>query len=121
MSDINTYYDRMSAYGVQFEGTQVGPEYHSQVSSETISLREVSDRGGRITRVRILQERGLCDVSYIHATLADGSIVRVSPDFDSLCVPRRQMKGNMIEWAKEQGVYAKGLGLLDDSNWSVLR
>ena len=25
------------------------------------------------------------------------------------------------EWAKEEGVYAKGLGLLDENNWAVLR
>lgn len=113
-------------YGVdQTNGLEDGQAYHAEVIHDDISLAEVAKRGGRITRVRVLAEvrSGLgwvCDISYIHATLADGSThsVRMSGRHGHLL---RKLKGDFIEWAKEEGVYAKGLGLLDEGNWSVLR
>ena len=67
-----------------------------------------------------MQERGLCDISYIHATLPDGRTVPVYLGVGN-CTPRPALKAAFIAWAKEEGVFAKGLGLLDESNWSVLR
>lgn len=116
-----------SEYGVQETGMPVGHEYHQSVDhTEILPLSEVAARGGKITRVRLLSEyipgRGrVADVSYIHATLRDGTMVPVRIDFDSYLIPMNQVKGRFIEWAKEQGVFAKGLGLLDEGNWSVLR
>ena len=115
--------ERMQAYGVQADGEVVTQEYHEQVSYENqMSLAEVARRGGRITRVRILKEYGRCDISYIHATLADGTIVPLYLDLPtgSTCLWFREVKGAFIAWGKEQGVFAKGLGLLDEGNWSVL-
>lgn len=115
--------NRMHAYGVQADGEVVTQEYHQQVSYDNeMTLAEVAKRGGKVTRLRVLQERGRCDISYIHATLADGTVVPVRVDLPngSMCIPRRALKGDLIAWAKEQGVFAKGLGLLDESNWSVL-
>lgn len=110
-------------YGVQETGMPVGLEYHDQVSYDNLmSLAEVARRGGRITRVRILKEGRYCDISYIHATLRDGTIVPVRLEMPSSGVGLRfyEVKGEFIAWAKEQGVFAKGLGLLDEANWSVL-
>lgn len=115
--------NRMEAYGVQHDGEVVTQEYHEQVSYDNqMSLAEVAQRGGRITRVRILKEYGRCDISYIHATLADGTVVPLYLDMPSSGVGLwfREIKGEFIAWAKEQGVFAKGLGLLDESNWAVL-
>lgn len=99
-----------------------GAEYHEAVDySRQYTLAEVKAEGGKITRVRLLTERWpsgrMADVSYIHATLANGKTVPVYVGVDNL-TPLHQMKGKMIEWAKREGVYAKGLGLLD--NWSVM-
>lgn len=110
-------------YGVQETGMPVGLEYHDQVSYDNLmSLAEVARRGGRVTRVRILKEGRYCDISYIHATLRDGTIVPVRLEMPSSGVGLRfyEVKGEFIAWAKEQGVFAKGLGLLDEANWSVL-
>lgn len=35
-------------------------------------------------------------------------------------IPRRGIMGALIDWAKSEGVFAKGLGLLDDGNFSIL-
>lgn len=121
--------DRLNAmYGVQESGMPVGPEYHATVShEERIGLAELAARGGRITRVRwiggdFIPGRGKCyDVSYVHGMIGE-QVVSIDtgamPNWN--LIPRREMKGEMIAWAREEGVYAKGLGLLDDGNWSVL-
>jgi hypothetical protein len=119
--------DRLQDYGVRCDGEVVTSEYHDQVSYDNLmTLAEVAEHGGRITRVRLLTESWagtrMADISYIHATLADGTIVPVRHDeagSGPLWGPKG-MKSQFIEWAKSQGVYAKGLGLLDESNWSVL-
>jgi hypothetical protein len=118
MDSITTLEEKAIRYGVQFEGTLVDGSYHSKVKGD-MTLREVSDARGRITRVRLLQEFGRVDISYIHATLPDGQIVRVNVGVGHM-TPRRQLKGEFIRWAQHEGVYAKGLGLLDESTWSVL-
>lgn len=101
-----------------------GAAYHATVDySRFYSLAEIKEAGGKITRVRLLTEniggRRLADVSYINATLPDGSVVNVQNGIDNL-TPLREMKGQMLNWAKREGVYAKGLGLLDEANWSVM-
>lgn len=121
--------DRLAAqYGVQETGMPVGHEYHQSVShEERIGLHELNRRGGRITRVRwiggeYIPGRGKCyDISYVHGRIGDQTVsVDISACPDWSLIPRSQMKATMIAWAKEEGVYAKGLGLLDDGNWSVL-
>jgi hypothetical protein len=115
-----------SRYGAQQSNGLVNPNaYHDAVDySATHTLAQVAEAKGRITRVRILTERTyggtLCDISYIHATLADGSMVPVQVDMGNL-IPLRQLKGELIKWAQREGVFAKGLGLLDEGNWSIQR
>lgn len=115
-------YDRLAAYGVHFEGEQ-GPYIETAAD---MSLAEVAARGGRMVRVRwiggdYIPGRGKCyDLSYVHAVLDDGTRVRVYDMPAAFLVPRRGLKGALIEWAKESGVFAKGVGLLDESVWSIL-
>lgn len=117
-SSIATQYAEANTYGQP----SVGSEYHDQVESTTLSLAEVAAQGGKITRVRLLAEAGRRDISYIHATLRDGRIVRVSLSEcpGTTLIPAHKVKSTFIEWAKAERVFAKGLGLLDDGNWSVL-
>jgi hypothetical protein len=100
----------------------VTADYHRDVSSETLTLKQVQAAGGKISRIRLLGEAGYRDISYIHATLADGRIVRVNLNQcpGTTLIPANKVKTTFIEWAKAEGVYAKGLGLLDDANYSIL-
>lgn len=123
---------KMESYGVQCDGEVVGHEYHEQVSYDSqMTLGEFVRAGGRITRVRILTGnwggRKMADVSYIHGVLPSGKIVPIHEDYPSGVffyaqrgIPGSGMKAQFIEWAKEHKVFAKGCGLLDEGNWSVL-
>lgn len=121
----NETVDFRSKYGAnETNGLVNGTEYHAQVDySRFWSLSEVAEAGGKISRVRLLTEnvggRILCDVSYIHATLPDGTTVNVRNGIDNL-TPRFRLKAEMIAWAKREGVFAKGIDLLNEGNWSVL-
>jgi hypothetical protein len=116
--------DRLAAeYGVVESGLPVGHEYHSGVDyADQMTLGELVRQGGRVTRVRLLTERWpsgrMADISYIHGTLPSGKVVPLY--VDAMGGPLRGMKGEFIEWAKREGVFAKGCGLLDEGNWSVL-
>lgn len=101
-----------------------GAAYHSKVDrTEGYSLKMLAEVGGRITRLRLLTERRshgwIYDISYCYGELSDGTVVAVTgyPSGGDL----RKIKGDLIEWAKEEGVYAKGLGLLDEGNWSIFK
>lgn len=119
--------DRMHAYGVQATGEVVGFEYHSTVDhDQTMTLGALAKAGGKVTRVRLLTGnwggKRFADVSYIHGRLPNGQIVPLHADYPSgfpLYGPQGA-KASFIEWAKEHKVFAKGIGLLDESNWSVL-
>jgi hypothetical protein len=113
-------------YGAhETNGLLDGHAYHEAVDyTVQYTLKDVAEAGGHVTRVRLLTEvwpghGRVADVSYIHATLGNGKTVPVRVDVDN-CTPLRQLKGKLIEWAKREGVFAKGLGLLDEGNWSVL-
>lgn len=114
-------------YGVdETNGLTDGHEYHDQVSYvDLMSLAAVAEAGGKVTRLRILSEGTpmgrFADVSYCHATLPDGTIVPVRLTGDLMGMAWPKVKAHLIAWAKHEGVYAKGIGLLDESNWSHLR
>lgn len=115
--------NRMQAYGVRATGEVVTQEYHQGISyDDQMTLGELVRKGGRVTRVRLLTERWpsgrMADISYIHGTLPSGKVVPLYVDAES--GPLRGMKASFIEWAKREGVFAKGCGLLDEANWSVL-
>lgn len=67
----------------------------------------------KVTRLRLLSDPGFpfWDVSYCYGELKDGTAVRVSLPFHQL--PKRGINGAIIEWAKRDGVYAKGLGIFE--------
>lgn len=116
---------RNAEYGVSESSPLPSANYHNEVDyASEMTLAEVAAAGGRITRLRILgggpSDGFMADISYCHATLPDGRTVPVRQDFP-MCFPFRRVKAELIAWAKEHGVYAKALGLLDEANWSVLR
>lgn len=58
------------------------------------------------------------DVSYMKGVLPDNTLVRLVGG-DVLGIPAHTFKGHLIEWARREKVFAKGLGLLDEGRWSV--
>ena len=113
--------DRALAYGVDETNNIAFAAYnHNDVDyDEYVTLGD--PRLKSIDRLRLLTEPGYpyYDISYCYGTLKDGRHVRISNT--PMHLPRRNLKGALIQWAKDEGVYAKGLGLLDEGNWSILR
>ena len=68
----------------------------------------------KITRLRLLSDPGYpaWDVSYCFGQLRDGTNVRVSLPFSQL--PKRNVIGAILKYAKRDKVYAKGLGIFDN-------
>jgi hypothetical protein len=113
--------DRALAYGVDETNNIAFAAYnHTSVDyDEYVTLGD--PRLAKIDRLRLLTEPGYpyYDISYCYGTLKDGRHVRLSGCPQHL--PRRNLKGALIAWAREEGAFAKGLGLLDEGNWSILR
>ena len=98
--------------------------YHQNRYGKTLelTLKGLSNRGGRITRLRLMADYGSpwVDISYIHGELPDGTPVRVIDYPGGLTW--KNLKRDLIQWAREEKVYAKQIGLLDEwGTWSVIR
>lgn len=113
--------DRLARdYGVQEEN----PLWMSEATHENVDYNEYVTLGDprltRIVRLRLLTDPGspFFDISYCYGQLKDGRYVRLSGAPQS--ISRRNPKGDLLAWAKEEKAYAKGLGLLDRANWSIL-
>jgi len=74
----------------------------------------------KITRLRLVTDVGFpwFDVSYCYGELKDGTPVRVQLPYHQFS--RKFLKRDLVQMCKERGLYAKGLGLLDDSVISKL-
>lgn len=114
MQDLHS---KLDSYGVRYEGAQdqyVAPDIY-------MGLSDLQAAGGTIAQVRFIGEGRCFDLSYVHGVLPDGTRVSVTHlPADFVLVPRRHLKKRLIEWAKEEGVFAKGIGLLTEANWSLL-
>lgn len=121
IDDAMTRRDNAARYGVSETGDFILDTYHSEVDySRTYTLSELVAAGGKISRLRLLTERGYpaYDISYCHATLPNGQVVPVH--VDCMRLPKPALKSGLIAWAKREKVFAKNLGLLDEDNWSIL-
>ena len=116
-------------YGVdETNGLVNGTEYHASVDyANEMHLGDFAKAGGKISRVRILTGNWggvlMADISYIHGVLPNGTVVPINVQVGNgtpLYGPKG-IKAQFIGWAKEEGVFAKGIGLLDEANWSVLK
>ena len=93
------------------------PESYFEDLGEDMTLREFAQARGQVTRVRIFRDSGATDFSYIHGVLPDGTGTRI---WDLPDAGFASPTSILIDWAKSEGVYAKGIGLLNRLNWSVL-
>lgn len=94
--------------------------------TQDYTLAELAAAGGKVTRVRLLTEvwpgmGRVADISYIHGEV-NGKLVQINlSNCDGVIgTMLRDMKKEFIAWAKREKVFAKGLGLLDEGNWSVV-
>ena len=118
MSDLSVY-EKLDFYGVQYDGEQ-GPYVEQEEHMRLVEF--AMNKGAKVTRVRWIGSRWEgYDLSYMHGVLPNGKSVRIEDAHlaVSLC-PLFKRKGALIEWAKSEGVFAKGLGMLDESVWSTL-
>jgi hypothetical protein len=115
-----------SQYGVQ-ESNPLPDGGHdwSLFEQDVYSLNRLQAEGGKVVRLRMLTEAGFpfLDISYCHGRLPNGRMVHINITCGQ---PRKGRNSepymsDLIAWAKAEGVYAKGLGLLDPGNWSILR
>jgi hypothetical protein len=88
-------------------------DYHCQRTINHGGLVDWTTKGLKVTRLRLISDPGypVWDVSYCHGTL-NGQDVDVQLPFSQ--IPKRKVNAFIIEWAKKDGVFAKGLGILDN-------
>ena len=100
-------------YGTrEVNGLVDGQAYHAEPCEETLEWND--PQLAVVTRLRLLSDPGFpfWDVSYCHGYTKDRKKVNVALPFSQL--PKRNMKGTIIAYAKKDGVYAKGIGILDN-------
>ena len=102
-----------------YETSALPAGYHDEVTFQIEEDVDWSEPGLKVIRLRILTDRDypFWDVSYCHGML-DGRPVRVQLPFDRL--PKRGFKKFIVECAKKEKIFAKGLGILDDNVISKL-
>ena len=104
----------MEHYPNETNGLQNGNDYHDAHFSNHAGYVDWTDKDlAKITRLRLLTDSGfpMWDVSYCHGVLKDGRTCEVQLPFSQL--PKRGMAKAIVEYAKQDGVYAKRLGIFD--------
>lgn len=91
-----------------------GQDYHDQFANAP--LVDWTEPELYITRLRLIGDYGVLDVSYCHGRLTDGTLVRVQLPFDR--IPLRGHKRVIVQHAIRDKVHAAKIGALD--NISIL-
>lgn len=108
-----------SEYG-NLESNPINDEVRAIRESITEEVDLSDKRLSCITRLRLISDPGfpMWDLSYCYGVLKDGTNVRVHlPVYQ---FSKRNLKRDLVAMAQDAGVYAKGLGLLDDEVLSKL-
>lgn len=101
-------------YGTKEQNGLVDAQgYHKSREDNHGGLVDWTTKGLKVTRLRLVSDPGypVWDVSYCHGEL-NGQPVDVQLPFDQ--IPKRKVNAFIIEAAKKDGVFAKGLGILDN-------
>lgn len=108
--------ERAQAYGVRMNESLSSAEIaemHDRVDHSVTVYWNCTDLK-RITRLRLIgycREYRWWDVSYCYGELEDGREVRVQVPFGRL---GKLWASDIIKYARQDKVYAKGLGILDN-------
>lgn len=116
-----TNFDSRSAASLVREDNSIADAAYTHEAVDYSEHCALDDpRLARVDRIRLLTERGYpyFDVSYVWGTLKDGRHVRIS-GFDGP-LPRKGLKGALVQIAKEHKVHAHGLHMLDSDVISIL-
>ena len=117
--------ERSMDLAVRYGVNETNPLWTSEATHENVDYSEHVTLGDprlkRIVRLRLLTEPGYpyYDISYVYGELKDGRFVRIAGA--PMHLSRRAPKEDLVRWAKSEKAYAKGLGLLDEGCWSILR
>jgi hypothetical protein len=108
--------DRARSYGVRMDEALTSEEISALHSSVDHGTRVYWNdaRLARVVRLRLIgcsRDYPRWDVSYCYGELRDGTRVRVDLPTDRIA---RNWRAHLIALGKAEGVFAKGLGLLDD-------
>lgn len=89
------------------------PAHQTTADSPTVDWTDPNL--ARITRLRFVSDPGypMWDLSYCIGLLRDGTPCRVQVPFFQ--VPKQNVTGTILDHARRDRVFAKGLGLLDDA------
>lgn len=87
-------------------------DYHAERNKNHGGNVDWATKGLKVTRLRLLSDPGFpaWDVSYCHGEL-NGQPVDVELPFSQL--RKRGYRGEIVAYAKQDGIFAKGLGILD--------
>ncbi len=119
---------RLSAtYGVRTSDTFDGDiaAYH-QIDRDLYTLEDLLAEGGKLTRIRLLTERGFpfMDISYVYGQLADGTEVRLYDgelDPKHMGLKRRTYRSQIAETIKAAGgTRAQAQQAWDSGNYAIL-
>lgn len=101
----------MSTYGCNEQNPISGTmkKAHDEIK-RSVAWWEVK----KIVRLRLLSDPGfpMWDVSYCTGVMSDGEVVDVMLPFSQL--PKRGYKRAIVNYAKKDGIFAKGIGVLDN-------
>ena len=124
-NDLLAAANRSMDLAVRYGVDETNPLWMSEATHENVNYDIHTWLGDpnikRVVRLRLLTEPGYpyYDISYCYVQMKDGQYARLGGYIPTLS--KRFIKRDLIAWAKEEGVFAKGLGLLDEDNWSILR
>ncbi len=93
---------------------EAGHKLREDVYKDYIVVEWTDPQLAKIERLRLLSDPGypVWDVHYCYGRLKNGQAVKVDLPFDQLR-KNRSINSQIIEYAKKDGVYAKGLGIFD--------
>ena len=111
--DVRTKYGAQETNGLEAGEQESWLQAISEGGSQTVYWSDPSLK--KITRLRLLSDPGFpfWDVSYCYGELKDGTACRVSLPFHQLPKGKGGINGAIIAAAKQDGVYAKALGVFD--------
>lgn len=96
----------------EVNGLEDPSAYHEAVTNRITRWVPWTEPNLHIIRLRLLSDPGspAWDVSYCHGMIG-GEPVRVILPFDQL--PKSYCRCRIVEYAKRDGIYAKGLGIFN--------
>lgn len=108
-------------YSEMYETNPLSDEMRERIQNSTETVYWNDERLRSIDRLRLLTDAGFpfYDVSYCVGTLKDGRPCRVSLPFSQLSKGKGKITAEILALAKEDGVFAKGLGIF--KSISILR